>query len=110
MEQTLTLEQLPGEVAEIKTLLLHLKSIVEKENTPQKQDASDEILGVKEAADLLGLRPQTIYQKRMSGELPFMKRGKKLYFSKKELMAYLKEGKVRSNQEIQEEADRFFNH
>ena len=109
MEQTLTLEQLPGEVAEIKTLLLHLKSVVEKENIPQKQDASDEILGVKEAAKLLGLRPQTIYQKRMSGELPFMKRGKKLYFSKKELMAYLKEGKVKSNQEIQEEADRFFN-
>jgi hypothetical protein len=41
------------------------------------------------------------------GELPVMKRSKRLYFSSKELLAYLKGGRKMSNAEIEAEAEAY---
>ena len=110
MEQTLTLEQMPRMIELISSKLETIEWLIKQQKPSQQFEETDEILGVEETAEFLGLKKQTIYQKRMSGELPFMKRGKKLYFSKKELTAYLKEGKGMSNREILEEANNFLNH
>ena len=64
-----------------------------------KED-SDGLLSVKEAADFLGLTVPTIYTKSSRGELPVMKRSKRLYFSKNDLMEYVKAGRRKSNDEI----------
>jgi len=61
---------------------------------------SDGPLTVQQAAEYLCLSTPTIYTKVSRGELPFMKRGKRLYFSRIELSEYLKAGHNATNSEI----------
>ena len=89
-------EGIVKELTEIKSLLLDLKH----PPSQGKQELANDLLTVDEAADLLDLSKATIYKKVHYNELPFMKRSKRLYFSRKELMAYLKEGSNRTNSQI----------
>ena len=70
---------------------------------PTKQH--EQLLTVQEAAQFLNLTVPTIYSKVSKGELPVMKRSKRLYFSSTELMDYLKEGRKKSTSEIEQEAE-----
>ena len=67
----------------------------------------EQLLTVQEAAQFLNLTVPTIYSKVSKGELPVMKRSKRLYFSSTELMEYLKEGRKKSNAEIDKEAETY---
>ena len=105
MEQVLTFDQLPTavtmltkEVSELKRLLIE-----KQEQTPTEQP--EQLLSVQEAAEFLSLTVPTMYSKVSKGELPVMKRSKRLYFSSIELMEYLKQGRHKSNAEIEQEAD-----
>ena len=71
----------------------------------ESTDQPEQLLTIQEAAQFLNLRVPTIYSKVSKSELPFMKRGKRLYFSNIELMEYLKEGRKKSNEEIEREAE-----
>jgi excisionase family DNA binding protein len=51
----------------------------------------------------------TMYSKVSKGELPSMKRGKRLYFSRSELMSYIKQGRRSSNDELEAKAEAYFN-
>lgn len=104
MEQVLTFDKLPEavtmltkEVSELKRLLIE-----KQEQAPTEQP--EQLLTVQEAAQFLNLTVPTIYSKVSKGELPVMKRSKRLYFSSTELMEYLKEGRKKSNAEIEQEA------
>lgn len=66
------------------------------------------LLTIQEAAKFLNLKVPTIYSKVSKGELPVMKRSKHLYFSSTELLQYLKEGRKKSNAEIEQEAEAYF--
>jgi len=87
-------------LSNIETLLLDIKHNPKQHPTEQP----DKPLSIKEAAELLSLSVPTIYSKVSKGELPVMKRGNRLYFSRKELLEYLKEGRKKSNAEIEAEA------
>ncbi|RXG21248.1 helix-turn-helix domain-containing protein [Leeuwenhoekiella marinoflava] len=76
-------------------------------NTPTAVQP-EQLLTIQEAAQFLNLTVPTIYSKVSKGELPVMKRSKRLYFSSTELMQYLKEGRKKSNSEIEQEADKYF--
>ena len=52
----------------------------------------EQLLTIQEAAEFLSLTVPTMYSKVSKGELPVMKRSKRLYFSRTELMEYIKEG------------------
>ena len=100
LTQGLTLETLPNafthlamEVSEIKRLLL------EKSNEQPTTDP-DELLTVRGAAEFLTLSVPTIYALISKGELPVIKRGKRCYFLKIDLMAWLKQGRRKTNTEI----------
>ena len=67
----------------------------------------EQLLTVQEAAQFLNLTVPTIYSKVSKGELPVMKRSKRLYFSSIQLMEYLKEGRKKSNAEIEQEAEAY---
>lgn len=67
------------------------------------EEETKELLSIDEAADLLGLSKPTIYSKCSRGELPYMKRSKRLYFSRTELIEYIKAGRVKTNEERQDE-------
>jgi len=91
---------LTKEVSQLKELLLSSKKQPTTEPT-------ERLLTVQETAEFLNLAVPTIYSKVSRNELPFMKRGKRLYFSSVELMEYLKEGRSKSSSEIEAEADSF---
>ena len=59
-----------------------------------------------QAAEFLSLAVQSIYQMVSRRELPYMKRSKRIYFSRTELMEYLKKGRKPTVSEIQKEADK----
>lgn len=74
-------------------------------NTPQQP--TDELLTVQDAANLLRLSVPTIYGLIHKGEIPVMKRSKRCYFSKVDLIEYLKAGKKKTFTEIANEADTY---
>jgi len=63
-----------------------------KQESKPLTDQPEQILTIQEAAEFLSLTVPTIYSKVSKGELPFMKRSKRLYFSRTELLEYLKQG------------------
>lgn len=88
------------EVADLKAFL------VEKRHEPPTPEP-EKILTIKEAAELLHLAVPTLYTKVSRGELPAMKRGKRLYFSRVELVEYLKKGRKATNAEVRAEVGTF---
>ena len=97
-------EVIEARLSSIETLILDLKyqPIKVGPNEP-----SEQLLTVQEAAQFLNLTVPTIYSKVSKGELPVMKRSKRLYFSNLELMEYLKEGRKKSNAEVEKEAEAY---
>jgi excisionase family DNA binding protein len=86
----------------IETLLLDLK------HTPKEQGEqpdADELLTVQDTAKFLTLSVPTVYTLISKGELPVMKRSKRCYFSKIELINYLKQGRKKTLLEIASEVD-----
>ena len=79
-----------------------LKNNEQESKTPT--DQPEQLLTIQEAAQFLNLTVPTIYSKVSKGELPVMKRSKRLYFSRTELLDYLKEGRRKTNAEIEQEA------
>jgi excisionase family DNA binding protein len=86
----------------IENLLLSLN---DKHVEPTSEPDKEELLTVQEAANFLSLSVPTIYSKVSKNELPVMKRSKRLYFSNYELMEYLKMGRIKTNSELDEEAN-----
>lgn len=76
-------------------------------NEQPTTDQPEQLLTIQEAAEFLSLTVPTIYSKVSKGELPVMKRGKRLYFSRTELMEYIKEGRKKTNAEIEAEAEAY---
>jgi excisionase family DNA binding protein len=93
-------ETLEARLSNIENLLLDIK------HQPDQAESGtgDKFLNVKEAAEFLCLTKPTIYGKVSRGELPVMKRGNRLYFSREELTVYLKEGRKKTNTEVEDEA------
>jgi excisionase family DNA binding protein len=105
MEQ-ITFETLPKAVTMLTIEVSELKRLlIDKQERQTKQP--EQLLTVQEAAQFLNLAVATIYSKVSRQELPVMKRSKRLYFSSTELMEYLKEGRKKSNAEIEQEADAY---
>lgn len=53
-----------------------------------------EILSAEEACKLTGFSIYTLYRKTSRKEIPHFKRGRKLFFRRDELIAWIMEGKV----------------
>jgi len=107
MDQVLTFDQLPKavtmltkEVSELKRLLIE-----KQEQTPTEQP--EQLFTIQGAAEFLNLTVPTVYSKCSKNELPYMKRSKRLYFSRTELMDYIKTGRKKSNAEIDQEAEAY---
>jgi excisionase family DNA binding protein len=97
MENPFTL--LERRLSQIEQLLSAMASETQEANEP-----TSDLLTVDETADLLHLSKPTIYSKCSRRELPFMKRGKRIYFSREELVQYLKDGRQKTMDEIQADA------
>lgn len=80
----------------IETLLVDLKN---KPVAPGKE-SEDEVGGVELARKITGYSTPTIYSLVSNRKIPHSKQGKKLFFSKKELIAWINSGKRSSVSEL----------
>jgi excisionase family DNA binding protein len=107
MERIFTFDQLPQQVANLTKEVGELKRLFLKTSEQISTTSSEQLLTVQEAAKFLNLTVPTIYSKVSKGELPVMKRSKRLYFSREELTNYVKQGRRKTNTEIADEADEY---
>lgn len=107
-QENITFDNLPQMVGLLFQEIQELKVLVNEsarfkvETTP-----SDRILQLDEVLQLLSCKKATIYKKTSTNEIPHMKIGGKLYFSEKDILEYLKKGKVLSHQEIDKLAESY---
>ena len=104
MTEHLTFDLLPKAVTELTNEIGELKRLIIDNHNQARVEEPEQLLTIQEAAGFLKLAVPTIYSKVSKGELPVMKRSKRLYFSSTELMEYLKRGRKKSNAEIEHEA------
>ena len=104
--ENLTFENLPRavtqltiDVGEIKRLLL------EKSNTTTPE--AEQLLTVTQAGELLNLSVPTLYGYTQRAEIPVCKRGKRLYFSKQDLLQWIKAGRKKTLSETSLEAEQY---
>lgn len=104
----ITFEQLPQTVKEISEKVNNIERLLlaKPENF---QPEMPDLLTIKQAADFITLSVPTIYGLVHRAEIPVNKRGKRLYFSKQELTAWIKAGRKKTNDEISKEAESYLN-
>ena len=68
------------------------------------QNEHDEIGGIELAIEITGLAKPTIYGLVSERKTPHSKQGKRLYFSRRELLEWLSAGKRKTQAEIADEA------
>ena len=104
--QAVTITQIT--TAELELLIENaLKRVL---STPtQANQQTEELLTIQDAADFLKLTVPTLYGLVSRSRLPVNKRGKRLYFSKAELTAWIKEGRKKTIAETERDADVYMN-
>lgn len=99
-----SLESLPFEVDELRQDVKSiLKFLADHGNARQSGNQIDKFLTVPEAAEFLSLAPQTIYGLINRKKLACMKREKRVYFSKPDLIAWLEAGHRKTREELASE-------
>jgi hypothetical protein len=80
-------------------------------NSPANSTPTDteQLLTIQQAGEILNLSVPTIYGLVSRAEIPVSKRGKRLYFSKQELLDWVKAGRKKTNSEIADEAQNITN-
>jgi excisionase family DNA binding protein len=91
-----------GEILEKVNIILNNIEV----NT-SRSDEEDKWLTIQEASALLNLAKQTLYAKVSKNEIPYSKRGKKLYFLKSELTEYISSGKKKTSEDLMREAQQY---
>lgn len=72
------------------------------EKSKEAMKIDDVFLNVDQAAKFLNLAKQTLYGLTSNREIPFFKKGKKLYFRQSELKNWLLSGRKATKEEIKE--------
>jgi len=86
--------------AELQALIKSCIDQAISDGLSSKKENCNEIYTLSETSEYLSLAKQTLYGLTSKREIPFIKKGKKLYFSKRELDLWLQEGKQCTKQEI----------
>ncbi|MDP1746206.1 MAG: helix-turn-helix domain-containing protein [Bacteroidota bacterium] len=87
MENNLSFEQLPNAVFQLYEKLNSIENLLlNKTNQPE----TDQLLTIQEAGELIKLSVPTLYGYVSRNDIPFSKKGKRLYFSKQELINRVK--------------------
>ena len=96
-------EEIAERLSKIEHCLLDLRRQLEQVSIGQ----TEQLLTIQQAAELLSLSVPTLYGYVHRAEIPYMKKSKRLYFSKKELFAWVKTGRKKTVSEITAEADTY---
>jgi excisionase family DNA binding protein len=102
----MTFEELPLAVSQLHDKVNNIERLLlERSNDPHSE--SDQLLTIQQAGDLLSLSVTTIYGLVSRSEIPVNKMGKRLYFSKQELIDWIKSGRKKTVYEISAETDKY---
>ncbi len=102
----ITFEHLPKAVSQLYEKLENIERLL-TEKSAASQVESDHLLTIEEAGAFAHLSKLTIYGLVSRAEIPCMKKGKRLYFSRKELVAWIKTGRKKTVAELDNEARAF---
>ena len=99
-------ETIDARLSNIENLLLDLKHpLKEAGNLPE----TDQLFTIQQAGEFLNLKVPTLYGLIQRAAIPVCKRGKRLYFSKQELIEWIKAGRKISLAETESEAINYIN-
>lgn len=73
---------------------------------PSRED--EDIMTAEEVCQLLNIKKSGLYQKTHQRQIPFMKQGKKLYFSRQAINDWLKSGGIITMEQEKLEDDKAF--
>ena len=102
----LTFEQLPEAVSQLFIKLDSIEQLLLRLTSTANTDSED-LVNIKQVAAFLSLSVATIYTLVSRKDIPCMKQGKRLYFSKKEINSWVKEGKKNTLKEVVIETDNY---
>lgn len=98
-------DNLPKAVGLIMEEVHKLKSIM-LDNCDQCPDTDDPI-NIEDVVKLTGFKKPTIYSYVRNNEIPYSKKGSRLFFFKPEIIEWIKEGKQKTTKEIKGDVDNF---
>ena len=95
----------PIRLDELETLIQNsVRKVLNENPSSSSQDPSDQLLTIQETAELLHLSVPTVYGLVHRKIVPVCKKGKRLYFPKKELIEWIKSGRKKTEAELTDEA------
>jgi len=71
------------------------------------QSEEDVLFDFLEMCDFLGIAQSTGYQRVSRGEIPHFKKGRRLYFRKSELVAWIESGRRKTTEDLNEIAEQY---
>lgn len=96
----LTFNELPKAITQLHDKLEKIERLLLVQmNAPAPE--ADQLLTIQDAAKMLSLSKATIYGLVHDAKIPVSKKGKRLYFSKEELTAWIKSGRKKTTSEIE---------
>ena len=83
-----------------------IHQLLEKEQEPKKKEETPDIGGIELAMHITGKAKQTIYQLVSTRQIPHFRKSGKLYFSKNDLLAWIKSGIRQTRDDLREDAEK----
>lgn len=80
-----------------------------KSQESESKEQTDQLFIIDETAIFTRLSKSTLYSLVNRREIPFCKKGKRLYFSKQDLTDWIKSGRNKTNTEISADAETYIN-
>jgi len=84
-----------------------VRKVLSETPSSNSEEKTQDFLSIEEASKFLNLAKATVYTLTSAGKIPVIKKGKRLYFTKQELMDWLKKGRKKTIEEIEEEATQY---
>jgi excisionase family DNA binding protein len=98
---SLSLEDIATQVAE------RVYNLQQRDTGQKEETQEDDFLTIDQASEVLNLAKPTIYSLTCKKEIPYIKKRKRLYFKKSELIEWLNMGRKSTKREIEKEAEDF---
>ena len=102
----ITFDQLPKVIARLSDEVSEIKRLLLERSNKSNYDP-EKLLTIQEAGEFLNLSVPTLYSKVQKAEIPVNKQGNRLYFSKLELLQWVKSGRKMTRQEMADNAEKF---
>ena len=108
-EKNITFEDMPKAMSWMMDKLNELDSKIDGLNNSPQTPPSEIWMNLKELREYLPSHPaeQTVYGWTSCHQIPFHKKGKRIMFLKSEIDDWLHDGKMKSQKELEKEAENF---